>query len=168
MLITRPLGLAVLLLTATACGPLATSTTGAGPLGPPAPGGDICWAPRPGQMLTSGELVDTNWSSHRVTLTGAWLTGTRDLRQDAAYADILPRGHPAAGDLDGWPPAALRHPLVGTVVPPGGSVNILYTVTGLGRSAFAAKEVVRYSSLGTPYEQPNLWSIGWGKLCSGR
>jgi hypothetical protein len=143
------------------------STSSEAPLGGPVPGGDICWGPHRGQMLTSGELIDQNTSSSSVILTRAWLTGARDLMVDATYAHIVHPGQAttALGSASGWPPAALRHPVAGTIVPPGGYVEILFTVTAGGPDAYAAGEDVSYTSRGQSYTQANPWRMGLGPGC---
>jgi hypothetical protein len=102
-----------------------------------------------------------------VILTRAWLTGARDLMVDATYAHIVHPGQAttALGSASGWPPAALRHPVAGTIVPPGGYVEILFTVTAGGPDAYAAGEDVSYTSRGQSYTQANPWRMGLGPGC---
>lgn len=116
-------------------------------------------------MLTSGELIDQNSSASPVTLTRAWLTGTRDLTLDAAYAHVVHPGGRTLGSAPGWPPATLRHPVTGTIVPPRAYVEIFFTVTAGGTDAFSAGQNVSYASQGQLYTQANPWRLGLGPGC---
>jgi hypothetical protein len=130
-----------------------------GPLGGLA-GGGICWHFRAGQVLTYG-LQDQNTSRYALTITGASLTGVRHLRLDAVYGGTIEPGSSSViGDHYGYPPAALRKPVGGTVVPPRGYVQILFTITGDGPSAFQAGELVRYTSRGQSYALVSPWFVG--------
>jgi len=116
-------------------------------------------------MLTSGELIDKNSSPAPVTLTRTWLTGVRDLTLDATYAHIVHPGGVTLGDASSWPPAALRHPVAGTIVPPGSYVELLFTVTAGGPDAYSAGEDISFTCHGQSYTQANPWRMGWGLGC---
>jgi hypothetical protein len=145
------------------------AAAGPAPLGSGSASGDLCWDPRAGSVITDAEVIDHNSSAAPVTLTGASLAGTRDIRLDGTYADVFDDGTPPAnGNGSGWPPAALRHHLAGTIVPPGRYVQLLYTVTARTPLAFAAGEVISYISKGESWTQRNPWATGRGPECPKR
>jgi hypothetical protein len=121
--------------------------------------GGICWQPKPGTVLSAGMASPTNHSSSSVTLTGAWLTGLKDMTVDAVYADVLQPGEGAVGDENGYPVASLRHPLAGTRVPAHATVEILFTVTA-GQHPLATGEKITYTRGGQTYIVPNQWFLG--------
>lgn len=144
------LAAAVLLAGAAGCG------SGPGPL--PSRAGGICWDPRPGTVLTPTMYIAPNTTSSPLTVTGASLTGTRNITVDGVWADIVQPGVGAVGDLSGYPPASLRHPVTITV-PAGDAVEVMFTVTA-GRSPLVLGERVSYAWQGQSYTVSGQWFLG--------
>jgi hypothetical protein len=145
-----------------------SSSSGGPPLGGNSPGGGICYRFRPGQTFTDSEIADVNNSSAPVTITSAWLTGMRDMKVDAVYADAFTVGSqgPAShADWNGWPPASLRHPASGVTVPAGNAVTVMFVVTATSPAAFFAGQDFSYRSEGQAYTQVDPLYLGPGPNC---
>jgi hypothetical protein len=153
-----PAAAAVLLLGVVAggCGSPSGSSS-SGPL-PGRPFGGICWKPRPGAVLTPTMYIAQNTTSSPLTVTGASLTGTRDITVDGVWADVVQPGATAIGALNGYPPASLRHPVTITV-PAGDAVEVMFTVTA-GHSPLALGEHVSYTYQGQSYTASGQWFLG--------
>jgi hypothetical protein len=147
------LAAAVLLAGAAAAG----CSSGPGPL-PARPFGGICWEPSPGTVLTATMYIPQNTTSSPLRITAASLTGTRDITVDGVWADIVQPGVGAVGDLSGYPPASLRHPVTITV-PAGDAVEVMFTVTA-GRSPLVLGERVSYAWQDQSYTVSGQWFLG--------
>jgi hypothetical protein len=112
----------------------------------PGPGGSVC--PPPAQRVTTFSIFDR--PSAQATITGAWLTDSRNITVDAVYADLMQPGEIGIGMIGGYPPASQRHPADGTVVPAGANVEVAFTLTSPS-SPHATGEEVRYTSGGQSY-----------------
>jgi hypothetical protein len=119
-----------------------------GPLGGTSQAG-FCYRFSPGVVYTDAMMLERNSSGAPVTITGAWLTGARDVSVDAVYADVVPFGDGQLGPETGWygwPPRSLRHRAAGTVVKPGKWVVFEFVVTGHSARALFTGEDVSYAS----------------------
>jgi hypothetical protein len=119
-----------------------------GPL-PPGPAGGLCGELPAATITTPMFYIAQNTTSSPLRITGASLTGTRNITVDGVWADLLPPGADAIGSVAGYPPARWRHP-VAITVPAGGSFEVLFTVT-TGRSALVTGERVSYVWRGQSY-----------------
>jgi hypothetical protein len=120
---------------------------GPGPL-PAMPEGGPC-GESPGTLATLMFYIAQNTTSSPLRITGASLTGTRNVTVNGVWADLLPPGAVAIGSVGGYPPASWRHP-VAIIVPAGASFEVLFTVT-TGRSALVTGERVSYTWRGRSY-----------------
>ena len=123
-------------------------SSSSGPL-PGSPFGGICWKPPPGAVFTPTMYIAQNTTSSPLTVTGASLTGARNITVDGVWADVVRPGATAVGALNGYPPASLRHPVTITV-PAGDTVEVMFTVTA-GHSPLALGEQVSYTYQGQSY-----------------
>jgi hypothetical protein len=124
----------------------------------------MCWRPRPGALLSFSAYSAQNTSPSPLTLTGASLTGTRDITIDGGYADVLTTGDGFGASYSRLP-ASLRHPLAGTVVPAGDNFQVIFTITARSPAALAKAERVTYDWRGRPYAVTGGWSAGWLPFC---
>ena len=129
-----------------------------------APGVGMCWGPHRGSVLSATMYINNNDTSSPLTLTGASLTGTRDLTVDGVYADILP-GHDALGAMYGYLPKPMQHPVAGTTVQPGEGFEVIFTITARSAAALARGEQVTYTYKGQSYETGGHWSAGMEPGC---
>jgi hypothetical protein len=129
-----------------------------------APGVGVCWGPRRGSVLSDTMYINNNNTSSPLTLTGAWLTGTRDLTIDGVYADILPL-HEALGAMYSYLPKSMQNPVAGTIVPPGDGFEVIFTITARSAAALASGEQVTYTYRGQSYETGGHWSAGMKSGC---
>jgi hypothetical protein len=121
------------------------------------------WCPRPGDTMTVGVAIDQDSSAYPVTLTGARLTGARDLRVDRVWAYFVRPGMTEAlGTLRGYPPRWMQHRLPGLVVPPGVYVDVLFTVTATRPDASYGGEDVSYVSGRQGWTQDDQTSLAGG------
>jgi hypothetical protein len=125
------------------------------------PGVGVCWRPHAGGVLSFSAYIAENTGSSRITLTGASLTGTRDIIIDGDYADVLATGDDAFGASYSHLPASLRHPVAGTVVPVGDSFQVIFTITARSPAALASAERVTYAYRGQSYVTTGGWFAGW-------
>jgi hypothetical protein len=155
-------GLAAAVLLVGACGgsrpgPVPPPAAGPGPL-PAGPENGLCGEPTPGTVTTQAFYIAKNATSSPLRITGASLTGTRAITVDGAWADFLPPGAGAIGDLNGYPPPGWRHPLALTV-PAGAAFEVMFTLT-TGRSSLVTGERISYTWRGRSYMATGKWFLG--------
>jgi hypothetical protein len=144
-----------------ACSGSAAPAAPAGPGPLPSGGGlGVCWKPQPGALLSFSAYSAQNTSASPLTLTGASLTGTRDITIDGGYADVLTTGDGFGASYSRLP-ASLRHPVAGTVVPAGDTFQVIFTITARNPAALAKAERVTYDWRGRPYAATAGWFAGW-------
>jgi hypothetical protein len=147
------------------------ASTASSPLGGDWLTGQLCWPSRPGQIIYYGGIAPTNKSEHPVTITGAWLTGTRELSPDGAYAfGVVTGSLPISVIGPGWPakrwaPASYERPADGTVIRPGATAQIVVLVKVHGRNAFANGLDLTYTSQGQSWIQKDPHLLRLGHYC---
>jgi hypothetical protein len=147
------------------------ASTASSPFGPDQLNGQLCWPSHAGQVVHWAGNIEVNQSRHPVTVTRAWLTGTRELSPDGAYGVGFSTGSSPISVIGfGWPakrwaPATYVRPVGAVTVPPRGDVQIVVVVRVHGRNAFANGMDVTYSSQGQAWIQKDPHLLRLGHYC---
>jgi hypothetical protein len=134
-----------------------SSLFGPGPL--PAEGqSGLCGELPPGTVITVAFFMGQNPTSSPLRVSGAALTGTRNITVHGTWSDSVAPGESLIWDWNGYPPPRWRHP-VALTVPAGYSFEVIFTLTA-GRDALVSGERVGYIWRGRPYVATGQWFIG--------